>query len=74
MSVVPEDSVLILSSHCRFNRSSFRVPVSPLIEAKCVVFFFSLIDCLFGKHKQYASHGRYTWQNKLWQYNIDHSK
>ena len=33
-----------------------------------------LIDCLFGKHKQYASHGRYTWQNKLWQYNIDHSK
>ena len=36
-----------------------------------------LIDRLFvysGIHKQYASHGRYMWQNKLWQYNIDHNK
>ena len=33
-----------------------------------------LIDCLFGNTYNYASHGRYTWQNKMWQYNSNHNK
>ena len=37
-----------------------------------------LFVCLFvysGIYKKkYASHGRYAWQNKMWQYNINHNK
>ena len=35
-----------------------------------------LIDWLFIREyiNKYASHGRYMWQNKLSQYNIDHNK